>query len=53
MNTSNIDRPEPTFLVIFGAGGDLAWRKLIPALFNLYLDDWLPDCFAIFGIDMK
>jgi glucose-6-phosphate 1-dehydrogenase len=53
MNMRDIDRPEPTFLVIFGAGGDLTWRKLIPALFNLYLDDWLPDCFAIFGIDRK
>ncbi|MFL7894234.1 MAG: glucose-6-phosphate dehydrogenase [Anaerolineales bacterium] len=50
---SNIERPEPTFLVIFGAGGDLTWRKLIPALFNLFLDNWLPDCFAIFGIDLK
>jgi glucose-6-phosphate 1-dehydrogenase len=50
---SKDDRPDPTFLVIFGAGGDLTWRKLIPALFNLYLDDWLPDCFAIFGIDLK
>ncbi|MFN2160063.1 MAG: glucose-6-phosphate dehydrogenase [Anaerolineales bacterium] len=50
---TNIDQPEHTFLVIFGAGGDLTWRKLIPALFNLYLDDLLPDCFAIFGIDVK
>ena len=25
-------RPEATVLVIFGAGGDLAWRKLVPAL---------------------
>lgn len=50
---SNIGQTEPTFLVIFGAGGDLTWRKLIPALFNLFLDGWLPDCFAIFGIDKK
>ena len=50
---SNIGQTEPTFLVIFGAGGDLTWRKLIPALYNLFLDGWLPECFAIFGIDKK
>jgi len=43
----------PTALVIFGAAGDLAWRKLVPALFDLYLDDLLPDKFAIFGVDGK
>ena len=26
----------PTALVIFGGGGDLTWRKLVPALFNLH-----------------
>jgi glucose-6-phosphate 1-dehydrogenase len=44
-------RPQPTTLVIFGGGGDLTHRKLIPALFNLYLDQWLPECFAVIGID--
>lgn len=53
VNSSKAYQPEPTFLVIFGAGGDLTWRKLIPALFNLFLGDWLPNCFAIFGIDLK
>ena len=43
----------PTALVIFGAAGDLTWRKLVPALFDLYLDDLLPDKFAIFGVDGK
>ncbi len=42
-----------TALVIFGAAGDLTWRKLIPALFDLYLDDLLPEKFAIFGVDGK
>ncbi len=41
--------PEPTVFVIFGAGGDLAWRKLIPALYNLFLDQWLPEKFLILG----
>jgi glucose-6-phosphate 1-dehydrogenase len=44
------DHPaEPTVFVIFGAGGDLAWRKLIPALYNLFLDRWLPEKFLILG----
>jgi glucose-6-phosphate 1-dehydrogenase len=43
----------PTTLVIFGAAGDLTWRKLMPALFDLYLDDLLPDKFTIFGVDGK
>jgi glucose-6-phosphate 1-dehydrogenase len=42
-------RPEPTVFVIFGGAGDLAWRKLIPALYNLYLDHWLPEQFLIIG----
>jgi glucose-6-phosphate 1-dehydrogenase len=41
--------PEPTVFVIFGASGDLAWRKLIPALYNLFLDRWLPEKFLILG----
>lgn len=39
-----------TVIVIFGAGGDLTWRKLMPAIFNLYLDNWLPEHFAVLGI---
>jgi glucose-6-phosphate 1-dehydrogenase len=44
---------DPTIIVIFGAGGDLTQRKLIPALFNLSLDGWLPEQFAILGVDLK
>ena len=44
---------EPTIIVIFGAGGDLTWRKLIPALYNLYLDHWMPEHFAVIGVDRK
>jgi glucose-6-phosphate 1-dehydrogenase len=29
--------PEPCTIVIFGASGDLTARKLIPALYHLYL----------------
>jgi glucose-6-phosphate 1-dehydrogenase len=46
-------RVEPTILVIFGAAGDLTCRKLIPALYNLYLDHRLPEQFAILGLDRK
>ncbi|HKJ32416.1 MAG TPA: glucose-6-phosphate dehydrogenase [Balneolales bacterium] len=46
-------QPEPAVIIIFGAGGDLTWRKIMPALFNLYLDDWLPDEYSIIGLDIK
>ncbi len=42
--------PEPTVFVIFGAGGDLAWRKLVPALYNLFLDGWMPKEYVILGL---
>ncbi|MCB2227955.1 MAG: glucose-6-phosphate dehydrogenase [Desulfarculaceae bacterium] len=48
MSTREI--PEPTIFTIFGAAGDLAWRKLIPALYDLFLDGWLPDKFSILGM---
>ena len=41
----------PQSIIIFGAGGDLCWRKLIPALYNLYLTDNLPEKFSITAID--
>jgi glucose-6-phosphate 1-dehydrogenase len=45
--------PDPTVLVIFGAGGDLTMRKLLPALYNLWLDHYLPEQFTIVGVDRK
>jgi glucose-6-phosphate 1-dehydrogenase len=42
---------ESTVVVIFGGGGDLTHRKLVPALYNLFLDRWLPKQFAVVGID--
>jgi glucose-6-phosphate 1-dehydrogenase len=44
-------RPEPTIFVIFGAAGDLTRRKLVPALYNLYLDRHLPERFQVLGVD--
>ena len=42
--------PDPAVFVIFGAAGDLTQRKLMPALYNLFLDGWLPDRFEVLGI---
>jgi glucose-6-phosphate 1-dehydrogenase len=42
--------PDPTSLVIFGAGGDLAARKLIPAVYNLSLAGLLPDQMRVLGV---
>ncbi len=37
-------------LVIFGASGDLTYRKLIPAVFDLFMNDSLPEGYAILGV---
>lgn len=50
MNSKN---PSANILVIFGAGGDLTWRKLVPALYNLHLGGWLPEKFAVIGLDRR
>lgn len=39
-----------TIIVIFGAAGDLTWRKLMPAIYNLFLDGWIPENFAVIGV---
>lgn len=41
--------PEPATLVLFGGSGDLAGRKLLPALYNLALQRLLPASFAVVG----
>jgi glucose-6-phosphate 1-dehydrogenase len=40
----------PVALVIFGGAGDLAHRKLLPALYNLHVDGFLPPRFAVVGL---
>ncbi len=40
----------PTALVIFGATGDLAQRKLLPALYNLAHEGGLPERFELIGV---
>jgi glucose-6-phosphate 1-dehydrogenase len=43
----------PTSLVIFGATGDLAHRKLLPALYNLAHEGQLPERFEMVGVGRR
>lgn len=47
-NTSN-KISNPAIFIIFGGTGDLAKRKIIPALYNLFLENRLPEKFEIIG----
>jgi glucose-6-phosphate 1-dehydrogenase len=40
---------QPLIFTIFGATGDLTFRKLIPALFTLFIKDLLPSEFTVIG----
>src|ERR1700722_10744487 len=42
-------RPGPHVIVLFGATGDLAKRKLLPGLYHLFVAGLLPDKFAMGG----
>jgi glucose-6-phosphate 1-dehydrogenase len=44
---------DPATIVIFGGAGDLAARKLLPALYNLHVDGLLPPRIAIVGVGRK
>ncbi len=49
-----IDRPtDPCTIVVFGASGDLTTRKLMPSLYNLFLNNGLPTPFTIVGCSRK
>jgi glucose-6-phosphate 1-dehydrogenase len=45
----NPNMHESTTILIFGASGDLTRRKLVPALYNLYIKDRLPNNLNIIG----
>jgi glucose-6-phosphate 1-dehydrogenase len=47
----NNERLEPNIFVIFGGAGDLTWRKLMPALFDLSQSHTIPVHFAIIAVD--
>jgi glucose-6-phosphate 1-dehydrogenase len=43
----------PCVVVIFGGAGDLSHRKLLPALYNLFVDGELPEKLAIVGFSIE
>ena len=43
------NKNENHIYVIFGASGDLTKRKLIPALYSLFVQNLLPEKFALLG----
>ena len=45
-----MEKPVNQIIVIFGASGDLTYRKLIPALYALYNQQMLPEKFGVVGI---
>jgi glucose-6-phosphate 1-dehydrogenase len=51
--TGSVKPPDPFTLVIFGATGDLTARKLLPALFGLWQDRFLPPQFAVVGVGRR
>src|ERR1700692_2902240 len=51
VNTTDSVAGERCLMVIFGAGGDLTKRLLMPALYNLARAGRLSDKFALIGVD--
>ncbi len=45
-----MNKPENLVIVIFGASGDLTYRKLVPALYALYEQKLMPEKFKILGL---
>jgi glucose-6-phosphate 1-dehydrogenase len=45
--------PDPACLVLFGATGDLAHRKVIPALYQLWRTNLLPHEFMLVGVGRR
>jgi len=45
--------PDPSIVVLFGATGDLAHRKVIPALYQLWRTDLLPHEFQVVAIGRR
>jgi glucose-6-phosphate 1-dehydrogenase len=50
MKKEEMIKPPEHIFVIFGASGDLAKRKLIPAIYSLYVQNLLPEKFALLGV---
>jgi len=45
-----MQQPTNQMLVIFGASGDLTFRKLIPSIHDLFCQNLLPEKFAVLGV---
>lgn len=45
-----MSKPDSHIFVIFGASGDLTKRKLVPAIYSLFVQNLLPDNFALVGV---
>jgi glucose-6-phosphate 1-dehydrogenase len=50
--TAPLPQPVPCAIVLFGAGGDLTKRLVVPALYNLSRTGKLPENFALIGCDL-
>jgi len=51
--SSRIIAVEPFDLVVFGGAGDLAYRKLLPALYHRHRDQQIPDAARIIGVSRR
>ena len=51
--TSRIIKVDPFDLVVFGGTGDLAYRKLFPALFHRDADEQFTDPTRIVGVSRR
>ena len=52
-NLTDQQGPQPCTLILFGGGGDLSRRKLLPAVYNQGLDGELPASFAVMGFALE
>ncbi len=50
LETCDVEIPRPFCLVVFGATGDLARRKLLPSLYRLAKNGLLPANFFVIGV---
>ena len=44
---------KPATYVLFGASGDLAAKKLLPAVYNLFVEGRLPERFRLLGVGSR
>ena len=49
----SVPRPDNHVIVVFGATGDLAYRKLLPGLFHMATAGQMPDRYQIVGVSSQ